>query len=223
MLLPYPIEAILFDLDGPILDTENDLGEALNYILAKYRFPLVARENYRPVASDGALGLLTLGFGDKLSSYNYEELRSEFLDYYTKNIAVHTCLYEGISELISYIEQQNIPWGIVTNKPEGLTKKLLPHFSELAKCSVMVAGDTLPERKPHPAPMFHACKQIAVAPENCVYIGDAPRDIDAGNNANMFTIVALWGYIFDKSVCDHWQADIQTQHPKEIIDVIKNM
>jgi 2-phosphoglycolate phosphatase len=221
MSLPHPIEAILFDLDGTILDTANDLGAALNYLLAKYNLPLVARKNYRPVASDGALGLLTLGFGDKLVEYNYDELRAEFLDYYTNNIAEHTCLYEGVSELLAYIEQEGIPWGIVTNKPEGLTQKLLPHFTQLNKCSVMVAGDTLAERKPHPAPLFHACQQIQVNPQNSLYIGDAPRDIEAGNNAQMYTVVALWGYIMDKSICEQWQPDAQTKHPIEIIDLLK--
>jgi phosphoglycolate phosphatase len=209
--------AVLFDLDGTLLDTANDLGEALNYVLKKYNFLPVAREHYRPVASDGAKGLLELGFGEQLNKFDYDVLRQEFLDYYQENIAVHTSLYPGISELLTNLNEQNIPWGVVTNKPEGLTSLLLPHFDEFKACKVMVGGDTLKERKPHPAPLFHACKKLFVHATECIYVGDAPRDIEAGNRAEMYTIIAKWGYILATEECNLWQACAIAESPNDIL------
>lgn len=212
-------QAVLFDLDGTLLDTANDLGEALNYILRQYNLPTIAREEYRPVASDGALGLLNLGFRERLSEFDYDTLRSEFLDYYQKNIANHTCLYSGVSELLSYLNTENIPWGIVTNKPEGLTKQLLPYFPEFENCSVMVGGDTLTKRKPDPAPLFHACEQMNINPKQSLYIGDALRDIEAGNRAGMKTFIAQWGYIKATDNINDWQADFIIKTPQELYSI----
>ncbi len=220
-LINTNISAVLFDLDGTLLDTANDLGEALNYVLRKYGLAEVAREDYRPIASDGALGLLTLGFADQLKDFNYDELRAEFLAYYQDNIAVHTCLYPEVSELLSTLNEQNIPWGIVTNKPEGLTRLLLPNYPEFDKCLSLIGGDTLANRKPHPEPILKACEEITVASEHCLYVGDALRDIQAGNNANSTTVIAKWGYILANEDCTTWQADHHIESPLEILSLIK--
>lgn len=200
-------KAVLFDLDGTLLDTANDLGESLNHVLSRYELPQVAREDYRPVASDGAKGLLELGFKSDLANYDFNELRNQFLDYYQTNIAVHTSLYDGIAELISHLESKDIPWGIVTNKPIGLTKQLLPSFAALDGAGAVLGGDSLPERKPHPAPLIEAARQLGVAPQDCIYVGDAPRDIEAANAANMFSIIAKWGYIINPEDCLNWGAN----------------
>ena len=165
-LINIKISGVLFDLDGTLLDTANDLGEALNFVLRKYGLAEVAREDYRPIASDGALGLLTLGFSDSLKKYNYEQLRAEFLAYYEDNIAVHTCLYPEVSELLLTLNERKIPWGVVTNKPEDLTRLLLPYFDEFEHCLSLIGGDTLVNRKPHPEPIFKACEEISVASEH---------------------------------------------------------
>lgn len=214
-------KSVLFDLDGTLLDTANDLGEALNYILTQYDLPNVAKEVYRPIASDGALGLLTLGFKEKLKDFNYDTLRQQFLDYYQENIASHTALYPGIDNLLTHLNKNNIPWGIATNKPERLTQQLLPHFEQLSQCKVIVGGDTLSERKPHPAPLLHACKEMNVLPEECFYIGDALRDIQAGNSAKMTTVVANWGYIKENDNSEKWQASYICDSPTEVITVLK--
>jgi len=210
--------AVLFDLDGTLLDTANDLGEALNYVLKKYGFGPVAQARYRPVASDGAKGLLTLGFGEQLKNFDYDVLREEFLKYYQENIAVHTCLYPGISELLTNLNTRDIPWGVVTNKPEGLTSLLLPYFEEFKACKVMVGGDTLKERKPHPAPLQYACQKLSSNAEECIYVGDALRDIEAGNSANMYTMIAKWGYILPTDDFHLWQACAIAHSP---IDILK--
>lgn len=199
---------VLFDLDGTLLDTANDLGAALNYVLKLNNIEQVPPERFRPIASDGAAGLLNLGFQERIKEYDMQELRELFLNYYENNIAEETCLYPGIKELLSLLDEKNIPWGIVTNKPEYLTLKLLPHYPEFKSCKIMVGGDSLPERKPHPLPILHALKYLNIEAKDCLYVGDAPRDIEAGKAANMPTAIAGWGYILDHNVCDQWQADI---------------
>ncbi|WP_448213029.1 HAD family hydrolase [Colwellia sp. MEBiC06753] len=215
-------KGVLFDLDGTLLDTANDLGETLNAILSKYQQPLVARADYRPIASDGAKGLLELGFGQKLIDYDYETLRQEFLAHYEQHIAVHTELYSGINEVINFLDQNNIPWGIVTNKPIDLTQKLLPHFEQLSSAKSVLGGDSLAQRKPHPAPLIAAANEIAIAPEHCIYVGDAPRDISAGNAADMFSVVANWGYIPTSENVNSWQASLVINSPLEIIELFNN-
>jgi N-acetyl-D-muramate 6-phosphate phosphatase len=215
------IASMLFDLDGTLLDTADDLGAALNHVLAHYNKPLVAAKDYRPIASDGALGLLNLGFGEAIKEYDYDVLRQQFLDYYQENIAAHTCLYPGVAQLLQALEDIDIPWGIITNKPEGLTKLLLPYYPEFKNCAVMVAGDTLPQRKPDPEPILHACKQINVDHKQCFYVGDALRDIQAGNSAEMTTFVAKWGYILSDENCHAWQANHIISTPTDLLAFIK--
>lgn len=214
------INGVLFDLDGTLLDTADDLGAALNYVLKQHCLPQVSAEKYRPVASDGAKGLLELGFKEKLQQYNFNELRESFLNYYAENIAQYTTLYDGIAELITFIDNKNIPWGIVTNKPIGLTHLLLPNFPEFINCRVVVGGDSLSERKPHPAPILYALDKIQISAEECFYIGDAPRDIEAGQRANMPTIIAGWGYIPNIKDCEQWQADHTLLKPYDIASLL---
>ena len=212
--------AILFDLDGTLLDTANDLGAALNFVLTKHKMPTVKKEVFRPVASDGAKGLLELGFGEQLKNHNYDELRAEFLNYYQENIAVHTCLYSGIEDLLTALNKNNIPWGVVTNKPIGLTLELLPHFPCFSFCKSVVGGDSLKERKPHPAPLLYACKEMKIDASTCIYVGDAIRDIQAGNAASMLAIVAQWGYILDKNDSENWQANLLAVNTNDIEEII---
>jgi N-acetyl-D-muramate 6-phosphate phosphatase len=214
-------KGVLFDLDGTLLDTADDLGAALNHVLKSKGLNPVSRERFRPVASDGALGLLTLGFGEKLDEYDFSQLRAQFLEFYENNIAVHTQVYSGVTELLNFLDNNDIPWGIVTNKPISLTNILLPHFKALDTSRVNIGGDSLPTRKPDPAPLNHACSFLGINNNECIYVGDAPRDIEAGNAANMYSIVALWGYILDKTVCQEWSANNLFTNPKHIIPLLK--
>lgn len=218
--LPMKVSGVLFDLDGTILDTAGDLGGALNKVLANHQLPTLTEQVYRPVVSDGAKGLLTLGFGDKLHSYDYDALRAELLEYYDAHIAEHTHLYQHMGQFLSLLDSRSIPWGIVTNKPEGLSLKLVPNFPELNSSKVLVGGDSLTNNKPHPEPMFYAANALNVPANECLYIGDAPRDVEAGNAANMYTVAALWGYISDKSVCKQWGADFLADSPADLHQLI---
>ena len=214
-------KGVLFDLDGTLLDTADDLGAALNHLLKSYGFPAVASNEYRLVASDGVYPLLDLGFKEQLSKFDKEVLRQEFLDYYLENIAVHTTLFPGIEKLLSLIELANIPWGIVTNKPAFLTDPLLLKFNEFTNSQSNISGDTIKERKPHPAPMLLASKEIGVAAEHIWYLGDAKRDIEAGNAALMTTVAVKWGYIKSLDDCAKWQADHIISKPLDLVGISK--
>lgn len=201
-------DGILFDLDGTLLDTARDLGNALNHVLARYKLPLCDYEQYRPVASHGSMGLLNLGFGDLIKEYDFESLRSEFLDFYNANLCVDTLPFDGVDQLITTLDQKDLPWGIVTNKPGWLTDALLPNFNQFKNCKVVISGDTLAERKPHPAPLLHAAEAINVEASSVWYIGDAERDIQAANAANMISVIADYGYISDSDRPEEWKADL---------------
>jgi 2-phosphoglycolate phosphatase len=210
--------AILFDLDGTLLDTARDLGNALNQILKKLERPSIDYEVYRNIASDGAKGMLELGLGEDLKNYDFAVLRQQFLDYYETNICVDTVYFSGVESLLLSLNQKNIPWGIVTNKPEFLTLQLVTAFPLLQNCGVIISGDTLSERKPHPLPLLHAEEKLALDSPNTWYIGDAERDIQAANAANMHSVIAQYGYISDIQQTNSWNADLSIHSPSELLD-----
>ncbi|WP_199611867.1 HAD family hydrolase [Flocculibacter collagenilyticus] len=199
-------ECVLFDLDGTLLDTADDLGGALNIVLAKHGFNAVPAKQYRLEASNGSAGLLKLGFGDKLAEYDFNVLKQTFLAEYEANIATHSRLYDGVEQCIQFLEANNISWGIVTNKPAYLTELLIEKISFLQKANVVVCGDTLPVAKPHPDPILHATQQLSMNTDATLYVGDALRDMQAGKAANMDTCAALWGYVSEDEV-HSWPAD----------------
>ncbi|QBY05749.1 HAD family hydrolase [Thalassotalea sp. HSM 43] len=212
-------KGVLFDLDGTLLDTAKDLGACLNYLMDKYGFEHVSYEQYRLVASDGVYPLLDLGFAEQLVHFDREQLRQEFLDYYLENIAVHSKPFDGIVELIDAIERQNVPWGVVTNKPAFLTDPLMLQYPEFKQSIINVSGDTLPQRKPDPAPMLLASEALGVASKDIWYFGDAERDIQAGRRADMTTVIAKWGYIKNEQELASWQANYCVAHPLHILAV----
>ncbi|GAA5217973.1 HAD family hydrolase [Corallincola platygyrae] len=210
------IKGVLFDLDGTLLDTAPDLGDALNFLLARENLPTLSDDEIRPVASHGAKGLLDLGFGKGLAEDYFEMLRQDFLDRYSTNLCHRTGPFSGIDTLIEELESSGIPWGIVTNKPAWLTDPLMSNFAQFANAGCVISGDTLPVRKPDPTPLLHAAELINVAAEHCLYIGDAQRDIEAGNRAGMTTMVATYGYLAESDQPERWQADVSVAHPDEI-------
>jgi len=209
--------AILFDLDGTLADTAPDLAYALNTILQQEGYSTLNYETIRPVASNGSAGLLGLGFNITPEHTDYAELQRRLIEVYENNIARETRLFSGMSEVLEQLEQQNIAWGIVTNKPAFLTEPLSEKLGLIGRAGCIVSGDTTDHSKPHPAPMIHACELLSCLPEQCVYIGDAQRDIEAGKNANMHTITARYGYISVHDDPTSWQADAIVDHPSEIL------
>jgi 2-phosphoglycolate phosphatase len=209
--------SVLFDLDGTLLKTADDLGAALNFVLRQYNKPTVSAALYTPEASNGSKGLLQLGFGQSFEQYDFEQLKSQFLSHYADNIACHTNYFDEVVKTLTYLNDNNVPWGIVTNKPEFLTTPLLTHFPLLENCHTVVSGDTVGVAKPNPKPMFHAfdeMKQRAgsdISPEHCLYVGDAQRDIEAGKNGGMKTVAALYGYIEPSDDVASWGADFEIE------------
>ena len=212
------IRTVLFDLDGTLLDTAPDLADALNAVLLENRRAALPYEEIRGVVSHGGMALIRLGFGIPPSAPDFEPLRQRLLEIYLANIASRTRPFPGITELLDELERRGLNWGVVTNKPGWLTDPLLQQLSLHDRAACVVSGDTLTERKPHPAPMLHACRQAGSLPAQCVYVGDAERDIEAGRNASMYTLVALFGYFMADDRPLEWQADGSISQPLELLE-----
>jgi N-acetyl-D-muramate 6-phosphate phosphatase len=211
------IDTILFDLDGTLVDTAPDMGFALNTLLREYDREPLAPDIIRPWVSHGSRGLIFVGFGEEPGSVLFEEYKKRFLTLYADRICVDSRLFEGMDDVLEYVEDRGLPWGIVTNKPHYLTVALLEAMNLLDRAGCVVSGDTIAERKPHPAPLLHACRQLRRSSEGCVYIGDAQRDIEAGARAGMMTLVALFGYLGDLDHPTDWGATGLVETPGDII------
>lgn len=216
------IQCILFDLDGTLLDTSFDFAYALNQTLKDFDRSGLRYQDIRKVVSQGGLAMTQLGFPE-LCGEELEEKRQHFLKIYFDNIAHHTQIFPGLESGLQALADHNIPWGIVTNKPGWLTEKLL-EFIEFPNAPLsVICGDTLEVRKPNPEPMYLAAKQCGVKPEECLYLGDHPRDIEAGINAGMQTGAALFGYLPEQADGEAWPADYFFETPVEISHFIENL
>jgi phosphoglycolate phosphatase len=209
--------AILFDLDGTLVDTAQDLGAALNFLLRQHGMPEKSYDEYRPMASHGAKGLLQLGFGEALKDIDFGKARQSLLDYYHEHSGVHSVLFPGADELIAVLETRHIPWAIVTNKPYKLAAKVQRQLPALLKSRLMIGGDSLAQRKPDPTPLWMAAHVMQVPATSCWYIGDAERDIEAGRRAGMHTVMADFGYIGPDDKTELWGADLHISSLKELI------
>ena len=207
------IRTVLFDLDGTLADTAPDLAFALNEVRREQGLAALPFEQIRPVVSHGGMALIRLGFQLEPEHPEFEPLRD--------NIAVHTRLFSGMDAVLEKLEGNGKLWGVVTNKPGWLTEPLLEQMGLKHRAAVIVSGDTLPQRKPHPAPMLFACEQTGSHAEECLYIGDAERDIEAGHAAGMWTMVALFGYIDEHDQPEAWGADSLIQAPIDILQWIE--
>ena len=212
------IRTVLFDLDGTLADTAPDLAHALNALLVEEGKTALPYDTIRPEVSHGASALVTLGFGQKPGDPDFDQLRERFLALYSADLCLHTKPFTGIEPLLKSLQQQGINWGVVTNKPAFLTDPLVAGLNLSPAPACVVSGDTVANRKPHPEPMLHACTAAGSRPEQCLYVGDAERDILAGKHAGMKTLVALFGYINSHETPDRWGADGMIRAPGEILD-----
>ena len=215
--------AILFDLDGTLADTAPDLAAALNYVREQESLLALPYETIRHVASDGARGLLQLGFDVEHTSPRFKTLREKLLAYYSEHVADQTMLFPHMDTMLQWLEEQHIPWGIVTNKPSKFTEALLKKLQLFTRTACIVSGDTLNQRKPHPAPLVHAAALLQCKPEQCCYVGDAERDIQAAKAANMYSIAALYGYIHQEVNPYLWHANAYTNTPYELLSFLKSI
>ncbi len=209
---------VLFDLDGTLLDTAPDLAQALNFVLQNRGREPLPFEAIRRVVSHGGRALIELGFGPEPETPDFESLRQQLLAYYQQHLSEHTRLFPGMDSVLDTLASRHIPWGIVTNKPGWLTEPLMRQMNLFEQAACVISGDSLSQRKPHPAPLLHASTLIGVAPESCLYVGDAERDIEAGRRAGMTTLAALYGYLLEEDRPESWQADGYIQAPGELLD-----
>jgi len=217
------VEAVLMDLDGTLVDTAPDLVGVLNKLLMDRSLPPVPFAIARNEVSNGALGLLRLGFPEHGSDEELEPLRLEFLEIYTRNVCIHSLLFNGLSCILNKLHKKSIPWGIVTNKPHSMTTPLLEALDLLHPPGCVVSGDRLPQRKPHPAPLLLGADELGIDAERCVYVGDARRDIDAGRAAGMATVAAAYGYIRAADDPAQWGASAVIRRPGELLDAVNGL
>ncbi len=215
------IKAVLFDLDGTLLDTAHDLGLALNLLLQEHQLPILPLASIRPAAGSGCKGLLKLGMNIDTPDERYPKLSEKLLNFYQLNLINTTQLFPGMAETLAFIEKNNLPWGIVTNKPARYTDPLVAHLQLDKRAGCVISGDSLPNQKPHPEPIIHACRMLQLDPKNCLYIGDSAIDVQASKAAGNPSLAALYGYIPAEENPLSWGADGYVQHPLEIIDWIK--
>ena len=211
---PVP-QAVLFDLDGTLADTAPDLAYALNQ-------PPLPYESIRPVVSHGGMALIKLGFGLAPDTPDFEERRERLLSIYAENLCRATGLFPGMGAVLSRLETDGLPWGIVTNKPAWLTDPLIAALQLERRAACVVSGDTCNRRKPHPDPILHACQLLGRDPRHTWYIGDAGRDIQAGKSAGCLTIGALYGYLHPDDPPDAWQADLTIDRPEQLLDLLRD-
>lgn len=216
---PIRPRVILFDLDGTLVDSAPDLAGAMNRVQQRRGLPLTPYARLRPHASAGARGLIGAAFGLAPGDHGYESLRVEFLDDYAAAIAEKSHLFEGIPAMLDVLDQQQIGWGIVTNKAARFTEALVPQMALTAACCV-ISGDTTPFAKPHPAPLLEAARRAGVEAEQCWYVGDDLRDIEAGKAAGMRTVSVGWGY-GNPMTPIAWNADMHIDIPEELVRLIE--
>jgi N-acetyl-D-muramate 6-phosphate phosphatase len=209
---------VLFDLDGTLVDTAPDLGFTLNELLRRRGLAPLTEAEYRPQASHGSQGLIRLAFGVGQDHPGFAELRAEFLEIYAACLTRNSPLFPGMAEVLIRLERLGLNWGVVTNKPLRYTEPLLEHHGLMARAACVVCGDTLPQSKPHPAPMLHASRLAGSEPVRCLYVGDARRDMDAAAAAGMPALVALYGYLGVEDQPDAWGAIGQIRQPIELLD-----
>ena len=204
--------AVFFDLDGTLVDTAPDMVVALQELQAAHGRAPVDYAHGRSHVSNGARGLLLIGFPG-IDDAALEALTCDYIDRYANRLADASRVFDGIDAVLASLEAASVPWGVVTNKPAWLTEPLLDELGLADRCASIVSGDTLPVRKPDPAPLLLACTQAGVDPGHAVYIGDADRDISAGRAAGMTTIAAGWGYITADDDPRDWGADLLVDTP----------
>jgi phosphoglycolate phosphatase len=212
---PAPLAA-LFDLDGTLLDTAPDIAHALNRLRAEHGRDPLPFDLIRPQVSHGSFATVRAGFPDAQGDA-FESLRLRFLDLYLERIAVETRLFDGFEQTLQRLEAADVPWGIVTNKVGWLTDPLLRALELDRRAGCMLAGDSLDERKPHPRPLRVAAALLDVAPEACIFVGDARRDIDAARAAGMRALGASFGYLGAEESPELWQADGWLDRPTDLL------
>lgn len=208
---------VLFDLDGTLLDSAPDMLAAVNLMLAARGEPPMALQALRPHVSRGARAMAGAAFPD-IDDANVPVLVPEFLAAYQSVLGRHGEAFDGVEAMLAALDAAGTRWGIVTNKPEYLAAPLIPLLGWDTRSRVLVGGDTLSQRKPHPLPLLHAAQVMGVDPADCVYVGDDERDIQAARAAGMRSVVAMWGYRLPGDDPADWLGDVMVDTAAELVD-----
>ena len=211
------IQAVLFDLDGTLIDSAPDLGAAADKMRTDRGLPSLPSVLYRPMAGAGARGMLGVAFGMTPEAADFAELREEFLLNYEQRMLATTIVFTGVVELVAALQARSVPWGVVTNKISRFTDPLTRTMPLFASARAIVSGDTTPFAKPHPEPLFEAARRLGVTPERCAYVGDDERDIAAGHAANMYTVAATYGYLGAHADVAGWNPHATIASPIELL------
>ena len=213
----HHLKAVLFDLDGTLIDSATDLGRAADKMRTDRGLSSLPDAQYRPMAGAGARGMLGLAFGVAPGSAEFDALRDEFFANYTNCMFEHTQAFNQIADVVQSIEARQLAWGVVTNKPARFAQPLVERLPLFQRCAVLISGDTTPHAKPHPEPLYEAARRLGIAPELCLYVGDDERDIQAGRAAGMRTVAANYGYLGANATVTGWQADATINSPHELL------
>lgn len=211
---------ILFDLDGTLVDTAPDLAHALNLQRERYGMQPLPLSEIRPFASHGSKGLLSIGFDLSPDDARFADMRQEYLDLYDQVFTRSPLLFEGIETVLDEIDRRQLSWGIVTNKPRRFSEPLIRELQLHERAACLVCGDDAARAKPYPDTLLMACRMMMVNAADCLYVGDAERDIQAGRAAGMKTVVALFGYIDVTDKPGEWGADVMITQPEELLGLL---
>ncbi|MDQ0069173.1 phosphoglycolate phosphatase [Variovorax boronicumulans] len=213
-------QAVLFDLDGTLIDSAPDLGAAADKMRTDRGLESYPLERYRPHAGSGARGMLGVAFGITPDAPEFPELREEFFVAYERRMLFNTQVFDGIQALIDAIQARGLLWGVVTNKSMRFTDPLTRAMPLFASAGAIVSGDTTPYAKPHPEPLHEAARRLGVPSEACIYVGDDERDIIAGRAAGMRTVAATYGYMGSRADATLWEADASISLPLELLHLL---
>ena len=214
------VKAVLFDLDGTLIDSAPDLGAAADKMRIKRGLPSFPLVHYRPMAGAGARGMIDVAFGLTPDHADFAALREEFFTNYEQCMTQSTYVFDGVQSLIAQLAVLELPWGVVTNKSARFTVPLTHAMPLFLTAQTMISGDTTAHAKPHPEPLLEAARQLGVAPAQCLYVGDDERDIVAGLAAGMFTVAATYGYLGQASDPTQWGAHAIIDSPEALLGLL---
>ena len=214
------VQAVLFDLDGTLIDSAPDLAGAANELRAAHGLPALPYELFRPMVGAGARGMLSVAFDLGPQHERFIELRDDFLSRYEQRMTHETRIFDAVLPVLEVLEHRRYPWGIVTNKAARFTDPLVRSLGLQLRAAAVVAGDTTPHSKPHPAPLLEAARRVGFTPEQCMYVGDDVRDVQAGRAAGMTTVVAGWGYLGAGETIEAWGAEYIINTPAELLNLL---